>query len=218
MDTFSREYSRAPQQRLIAILAGGKSMRMGRDKAEMTWRGVSALEKLCREAQACGAQVVVVGRKPPENWPLKNAVFVPDETPYLGPLGGLQSALRFAKSREYSRLLCTACDMPLIDATAFSWLFEQSRICAAPHGVVAMRDENLEPLFAIYSVHVLPLIENRLRENRRSLLGLIERGDFATVEAPPEIAAKLLNLNTPEAWRAAEIEAPREYSQTKENQ
>ena len=209
----SREYSRAPQTRLIAILAGGKSTRMGRDKTAMTWRGVSALENLCREAMKSGAQVCVVGRAQPENWPLGNVTFLPDETPHLGPLGGLGSALRFAESREYSRALIIACDMPLLNAAALSWLFSKSENGTAAHGVVALRGENLEPLFAIYAISVLPLIENRLRENRRALHGLIEYGDFSTVEAPPKIAAKLANLNTPEAWRAAEIEATREYSQ-----
>ena len=208
-----REYSRA-QKKLVAILAGGKSVRMGRDKTEMTWRGASVLETLCREAMKSGAQVLVVGREPPQNWPLENVTFLPDETPHSGPLGGLQSALRFAQNREYSRALCIACDMPLLDAEAFSWLLKKSEIADVPHGVVARRGENLEPLFAIYATRVLPLIEKRLRENRRSLRGLIERGDFMAVEAPPEIEVKLVNLNTPEAWRAAELDAAREYSQS----
>jgi molybdopterin-guanine dinucleotide biosynthesis protein A len=201
MTPFQREDSPTDNARLIAILAGGKSLRMGRDKAQMFWRGFPLLEYLCREAYKSSARVVVAGRAKPENWPLENVSFLPDETPHLGPLGGLESALRFARANSFERVLAIACDMPLLDFGALSWLFEEAGKHVSQHGLAVLRESEIEPLFSVYTTRVLPLVENCLRENRRSLRGLIGSGDFAKIEAPPEIARKLLNLNTPEEWR-----------------
>lgn len=174
---------------------------MGRDKAQMRWRGVPLLQRLCRAAHESGAQVLVAGREKPQDFPLQNVAFLPDETPHLGPLGGLQSALRFAQQNGFARVLAIACDMPLLDSSALSWLFEFAEKSEAQDGLCVLREGEIEPLFAVYTTRCLPLVENRLREKRRSLRGLIESGDFAKVEAPPEIARKLTNLNTPEEWR-----------------
>jgi molybdopterin-guanine dinucleotide biosynthesis protein A len=59
-----------------------------------------------------------------------------------------------------------------------------------------------EPLFSIYKGACLPLIEANLAAGRRSLHALIKAGEFNFVEAPPEISALLVNVNTPEDWAA----------------
>jgi len=177
----------------VAIFAGGASRRMGRDKAQLTIEGVPLLERTARVALEVPARVLVVGREAPSDWPLLQVGFVPDDTPGLGPLGGLQTVLQ----RE-AEVLALACDLPRLTADGLRWLLSQRTATPSPHGLVVDNEGQLEPLFAIYTQACLPLINANLAALRRSLHALIAVGDFAFVPAPPEIAAQLINVNTPE--------------------
>lgn len=177
-----------------AILAGGESRRMGADKANLTFGGVPLLERAARAAQAAGLPVLVAGRARPPDWPLPEADFFPDAAPGLGPLGGLETALR----RAGTPVLALACDMPLLTPEALRWLRELAATSVGPHGLAVTRAGRWEPLFSVYAPACLPLIESRLAQSRRSLHGLIEAGDFTNVEAPDWVAAQLVNVNTPE--------------------
>ena len=81
----------------IAILAGGQSRRMGRDKALLNWRGQPLLAHMVATARAAGAAEVVISGDPAQY-----AAFgpcVPDQWPGCGPLGGIASVLRASASR-----------------------------------------------------------------------------------------------------------------------
>ncbi len=181
---------------------------MGIDKTLLPAAGgvSSLLEHVVGEARAAASvsSVLVVGRARPENWRLGNetAVFVPnDETPNVGPLGGLQTALRHANGAP---VLALACDLPKMTAAALRWLLDAaSRTAELGDGLVTMNGEQIEPLFSVYAASCLPLLDARLAQDRRSLHGLIEAGNFSRRPAPPDVAAALINVNTPEEWRAA---------------
>jgi molybdenum cofactor guanylyltransferase len=178
----------------VAIFAGGQSRRMGRDKADLTINGETLLERAARTALEVSPRVFVVGRAVPQNWPLPEVEFIPDDEPNLGPLGALQTTLR----RE-NEVLAVACDLPKIGADSLRWLLAQPR---GECGVVVDNNGQLEPLFAIYRAACLPLIEENRSAGRRSLHALIQRGKFHIVSAPLEIQSQLHNVNTPDEWRA----------------
>ena len=182
---------------VVTLFAGGESRRMGQDKAQLPFGKMTMLEHMVRTALDAAPRVFVVGRTRPAAWSLPQVEFVPDEVPGLGPLGALQTAL----GRE-SAVLALACDLPLLTPAAMNWLIEQGNACSAPHGVVVDNGGQWEPLFSIYTRECLPLIEANLVAGRRSLHALIKAGDFAFVQAPPEISALLVNVNTPEEWAA----------------
>lgn len=94
---------------VVAIVAGGKSRRMGQDKAHLLVDGVPMLVRTIFTAQAVAARVFVVGR-PPEMG-LSNIEFLNDAVPGLGPLGGIATALRHVKTASAS-VLALACDLP----------------------------------------------------------------------------------------------------------
>ena len=176
---------------VAAILAGGQSQRMGRDKAGMVRQGETLLARTARVAQEAECSVLIVGRERPDGWPLTDTLFVPDAYPGQGPLGGLATALETASQD----VILLACDMPLLTAEALEWLMGQTR---GKHGLAVRHGELWEPLFSVYTAEVLPLVQERLTAGRRSLQFLIEAGEFNTVIAPPEVAAALVNVNTPE--------------------
>lgn len=183
---------------IAAILAGGHSTRMGRDKANLARDGVSWLERTARLAGNCSLQVLAVGRERPHDWPRDlNVEFVPDALPNCGPLGGLLAALRWAKTHETRSVLVLPCDLPRLNEAALQWLLAQRR---GRDGVATMCGGQLEPLFSIYDVGLIETVAQRLANGRRSLHGVIESGDFEIVTCPIELKMALWNCNTPEDW------------------
>ncbi len=190
-------------QIVIAILAGGESRRMGNDKAQMLWNGVPLLEHLCRIALATKRRVLVVGRERPADWTLNEVVFLMDEERGIGPLSGLKTALQWAHRNDCQTVCALPCDVPLLTTDAINWLI-QLEVAPEKDGIATRSGEQLQPLFARYQVSCLPLIDELLSQNKRSLHALIWAGDFFVVEAPPEIAHQLLNVNTPDEWNWAQ--------------
>lgn len=195
--------TQSPRKFGVAVLAGGQSRRMGSDKAALLWNAVPALEHICRVAAETGNRVLVVGRERPTNWPLQTE-FLLDEERGIGPLGGLKTALQWALARDFFAVLALPCDTPLLTSSALKWLEESSSSPCIVNGFVVRSEEKLQPLFAIYKLSCLSLIDKQIRQNRHSMHAFIEAGEFETVAAPPEIARQLVNLNTPEEWRHAQ--------------
>ena len=194
----------------VAILAGGQSRRMGRDKAQIDVDGLPLLERTAHLARAVRTSVVVVGRARPDDWPLPDVLFVEDEAPGEGPLGGLVTALRHA---DGATVLLLACDLPALTSEALSWLLNAGAQCqpALVDGLVTINGGRREPLFALYTPHCLPRIEAHRATGRRSLQALIDAGEFTHVEIPPTFATALVNVNTPDdlaAWRQSGTRRP----------
>lgn len=206
----------------VAILAGGASRRMGRDKAGIEIDGLPLLERTARLARAVSSSVLIVGRTRPADWPLPNVSFVEDEWPGEGPLGGLAAALRrleapplFGASgadRPYGVLLL-ACDQPALTPEALTWLREAAQECsqALVDGLVTVNGGQREPLFSVYTPHCLPRIEAHVTHGRRSLKALIDAGNFQFADLPPTLIPALVNVNTPDdlaAWRQSGTRRP----------
>ncbi len=179
----------------LAVLAGGQSRRMGRDKAALEWQGQTLLERVVQTARQVVPRVLVAGRPQPSSWTLPDVSFLPDARSGEGPLRGLEAALAFA---DGDAVLCLACDMPLLSADALRWLLAQASLAPPDaHGLAVRNSGQWEPLFSVYFAPCLPLVRERLAAEQRSLHRLIETGDFIASDAPPWVCAQLININTP---------------------
>lgn len=184
---------------VVAILAGGKSSRMGTDKANLTINGETILARTARMAYIVSEPPpLIVGRETPKDWNAVPARFISDEAPPIGPAGGLRTALRYAGDLP---LLALSCDLPALTEEALVWLSLQR---LGEYGVVVRNGDQLEPLFAVYTPPCLKLLLDNIAAGKRSLHALIQAGDtgFNIVDAPGEIASALANVNTPEQWTA----------------
>ncbi len=183
----------------LAILAGGSSTRMGRDKALLDDGNGPLLARLAAIGLHCDLPVLVVGRSRPPEWPLPEVGFVADDDPGQGPLGGLATALSHA-----APVLVIPCDLAAMTVRALNWLVQQAARQPLRDGLVTERDGLIEPLFACYTAQCFGRVKERLRSGQRALHRLIADGDFRHVAVPTPLWPALANVNTPEEWRRFE--------------
>jgi molybdopterin-guanine dinucleotide biosynthesis protein A len=108
------------------VLAGGRSSRMGRDKADVEWRpGQTLLARAVALAEAAGcAHVIVSGNRPGYD-------HVVDRSPGAGPLGGIESVLAERRETLDGRLLLVVpLDMPMLTRATLTRLLEAGRASA----------------------------------------------------------------------------------------
>jgi len=187
-----------------AVMAGGASRRMGRDKALLSLDGEPLWLRQARVLREAGAITVGVVRQR-EQTPLAVPTGIAlwhDAVGGAGPLAGLQAALG---AGETERVAVLAVDMPRIDAGWFRWLLG---FCAPGGGALARHlNGGYEPLAAIYPCAALAEVTRRLTTGgERSLQSLVDRligdGLMTSVPLPPDDAWRVANWNT-----SAEVEA-----------
>lgn len=173
------------------VLVGGKSSRMGRDKALLPGRSRYLVEEVADAVEAVVGNVVLVGE--PNRYRALNYRCIADLRPDLGPLSGIETALASTRS-ELNLVL--ACDMPAIDGAQLNALLE--RAAQSPSPCVATRDAQgrVHPLCAVYKREGLPVVRRRLDEGRLALIDLLEELQAEYVPFHGVVA----NLNTPDDW------------------
>ncbi len=182
------------------LLAGGRSSRMGRDKALLELGGRSfveiGLEKLrvaCREVRLLGNDPAL-GRF--------GAAVVPDAIAGRGPLGGIVAGLEVSES-EWNLFL--AVDVPFVPVEALKMLLVASRADGAMC-VMAEAFGQPQPLVAVYARAALPTLRTELDAGRWKVMSAIEAAG-AVRYLPFEQDGWFRNLNTPEEFAEAEAKA-----------
>jgi molybdopterin-guanine dinucleotide biosynthesis protein A len=187
------------------VLAGGRSRRMGADKAALPIEGEPLLRRVVGRLRLALPAVLVVG-------PAELALLVPgvrvvlDSRPGMGPLAGLEAA--FAAS-ETPRAFVVACDMPFVAPVLVRAMADYAAAKAQDADAVVLRSgEGVEPLHAVYSATCLPIVTELLDAGTRSLHELLVR--LHVVEFPAGEATRLdpsglsaFNANTPTEWERA---------------
>lgn len=181
------------------LLAGGRSVRMGRDKAGLHFAGETLLPTLVARLQTCCERVVVVRREDQELPDLPPGVdVVQDLLPNLGPLGGLLTGLAVAPTPY---VFLAACDLPLLDPSLVRWL--GSHPAREADVILPMRDGHAEPTHAIYGARCLGAIKQAVLSGELGMgtwLGAVrvERVDEAQWRAVDPDGRSFLNVNTPD--------------------
>ncbi|MGH7495577.1 MAG: molybdenum cofactor guanylyltransferase [bacterium] len=151
-DDFGR---RSVRRGTALILAGGKSSRMGRDKALLPLGNTTVIEFLmARLRQVCEEVIVVTRLEQPYSSLGASVLF--DLMPDKFSLGGLYSGL--LQSPAQVNFVC-ACDMPLISPSVVSYLLE---LLTDFDVAVPRLEGQVEPLCAVYTKACLPAIHARL--------------------------------------------------------
>ncbi len=94
----------------LAILAGGKSKRMGRDKSVLPFQGEALIQRVYKRLSGLAAEVIIIAPRTQENLSIGIRI-AEDILPGRGPLGGLYTALSIASNEAVALV---ACDMPFV--------------------------------------------------------------------------------------------------------
>ncbi len=170
------------------VLVGGRSSRMGRDKAFLPFRGGVLAGAVARAvAEAAGSAVLVGNPAIGIGYPA-----IPDLYPGEGPLGGILTALRHT-SADWNAIV--ACDLPDLGAALLRELLREARRRDAGVLMAAGRSGQAEPLCAVYHRRVLAALEEAFGRGIRKITEAARNEmQVAAVEC------ELHNVNTPEDW------------------
>lgn len=174
-----------------AVLAGGQSSRLGRDKALISSRGRTLVGRAVDLLAGLFARVVLVAPARPGYEGLE-VERVADRWPDAGPLAGIEAAL-FAAGGEPVFVL--ACDLPLVDAELVASLAAVRPDFGAggPAARLAQAGGVLQPLCGLYAAACGPLFTRALERGVRPMHeALLEIRFLEWVEVAPE---RLLNVN-----------------------
>lgn len=172
-----------------AVLAGGRSTRMGTDKAALPFGGMTLLEWQARKLRALGIEDIMVSGS---MLPAAGTRFVPDLYPHRGPLSGIHACLLAARTEN---VLVLGVDLPLVPLSALRGLGE-----AHTGGITALcHGQAVEPLIAIYSAQLAPAAEAILRTPDTAVRRLMERAALRRLRFDGD-EALLMNCNTPEGY------------------
>lgn len=174
------------------LLTGGRSSRMGRDKATLPVDGVPQAKRIIDLLSSLGVETTVLGREPVEG-----ASFLPDHAEFAGPLAALA---RYEPKREF--VLVLSCDLPRFSPAILDLMKERIESAQAAVPVV---DGFRQPLCALYrsqAFGVLQQIEDPCAMGWLDALQvqLIPESDMAEAGIDPRVAR---GANTPEEFKAA---------------
>jgi molybdenum cofactor guanylyltransferase len=187
------------------ILAGGKSRRMGRDKAFVDFKGRPLLARALEVARSVAQDVRIVGGGDGDRQKFESyAAVVEDIFPDCGPLGGIHGAL-LASRTELNLML--AVDMPFVSSRFLQYLIDEAKIASQASVVVPHAGGRRQPLCAIYRRDFVDAAEAALRAGRYRIDLLFEVVETRVLEEE-EIAHAgfscdlFRNLNTPQELEA----------------
>ncbi|MGQ9693611.1 MAG: molybdenum cofactor guanylyltransferase [Thermodesulfobacteriota bacterium] len=178
------------------ILAGGKNLRMGENKAFLEINGQRIIDRTRRLFQELFAEVILVTNSPFAYLDL-NLRMVADLLPERGALGGIFTGLFYS---SFSHAFVAACDMPFLNKELISYLIS----LAGKYDIVIPKTEDgLQPLHAIYSQKCLPHMENLLRQGNLKIIDffhLVKMREVLTNELITfdPLQKSFFNVNTPE--------------------
>jgi molybdopterin-guanine dinucleotide biosynthesis protein A len=176
-----QQTSAAPRVSAV-VLAGGKSRRLGVDKALLKLDGELLLARILRTLAKLSDDLLVVADDRAKLAHLEAPV-VPDVLPGRGALGGIYSGLQ---SMRYPRGLLVACDMPMLNPELLRYMI----LLSSSFDVVIPRiGDNVEPLHAVYSKACAgPIAE------------ILQRGDARIVDFFPRVHVRYVEQGEIEAF------------------
>jgi molybdopterin-guanine dinucleotide biosynthesis protein A len=177
-----------------AVLTGGASRRMGRDKAlvDVDGRALAAIVADALHGAGADGPVLAIGGDRPA-LALMGLEPVADDHPGEGPLAGIITALSRAHHED---VVVLACDLPGVDADAVRLVLAaladepDAHVAAAVDG-----DGRVQPLHAAWRRSTLPRVQEALERGERSVRRMMV--DLVVVAVPGVDPLALADVDTP---------------------
>ena len=165
------------------VLAGGKSTRMGRDKALLPYQGKNLIDAPIEILSKIFPKVVLSVKNDLPGYSLEKIV---DQYVEIGPLGGITSVLKTLNEK----IFCVACDMPHLDEKLIEHL------CSfGEEAVIPVWQERPEVLHAIYSPSLIPAFEHAIASGRYKITDALAGASVKYITQSD--GTSFQNVNTP---------------------
>jgi molybdopterin-guanine dinucleotide biosynthesis protein A len=174
------------------VLTGGRSSRMGRDKALLPIDGSVLVERTAEVVRAAAGSVTLIGA--PGRYAHLGLPVLPDLVPDGGPICGLHTALKITRANWN---LVVACDMPGLTVAFLGDLLAaaQQLGCAC---LTPQTDSGLHPLCAVYHRRSADAVEFAIQHKSLKMHDLLK--SLGAVSWPVADVSLLENVNTPLEW------------------
>ena len=177
------------------ILSGGKSIRMGENKAFIDIEGVPIINRIHNLFKELFQETIIVTNQKELFSNFESNIYT-DLLPNKGALGGLYTGI-FYSTFNYS--FCVACDMPFIKKSLVQYLLNH---VLDDDVIVPRTKDGLQPLHAIYSKNCLEPIKKVIEQGKYKILDfydlvkvkIIKEKDFISFDPLRE---SFINVNTP---------------------
>lgn len=156
------------------ILAGGKSTRMGYDKAFIKIGGKTIIERTIATLKPIFDDIIIVANEPGKFKGLRVKV-VKDIKPNCGPISGIHSGLVHSKTEIN---FVVACDMPFLNPLVIKYMLQ---IANGYDMVVVKLKRGLQMLCAVYDKNLISLLEKNLLSGNYTLRDIIRNADFKVI-------------------------------------
>lgn len=182
-----------------AVMAGGRSRRMGRDKAWIEFEGRPLIARVIDVLREVADEVIIVANE--ARYEELGVRVVADRFPEGGALGGIATGVGAA---QHDLVLVAACDMPFTSAAVWRSLVERAD---GSDAVVPMIAGEYETLHALYTKRCLPAMESALASSRMRVISFFpevrvsEVGEDELRAVDPDLRS-FTNVNTPEELAA----------------
>ena len=183
-----------------AIMAGGKSTRMGQDKAWIELDGEPLIKRVADVLAQVADEVIIVANDP--RYAALGLRVVPDRFPDGGALGGIATGVGAA---AFDRVLVAACDMPFLSVEVWRVLLDHRHDGDV---VIPKIGNELETLHALYAKSCVAAMERALSAGRMRVISFFDEVRVHTIDerelriADPTLRS-FTNVNTPEELAAA---------------
>lgn len=177
------------------ILAGGKSSRMGKCKAELPWGDSTLLLHQIAKLRALGIEDIIISGYPLH---IDGVRTTADTYPLRGPLSGIHAGLAAARGKH---CLVTGVDTPLVAGETYLALIN-AHLRNLSAVTILKHDDRLEPLMGVYESSLSGICEQILMSSSTAVRELYALVPVSTVTYTGD-RALLLDCNSPEDYRAA---------------
>jgi molybdenum cofactor guanylyltransferase len=190
------------------ILSGGKSSRMGTNKALLKINERTNIERIAEQLKAYFEEIILVTNEPTDYQflGLKTAV---DQFPGKGPLAGLHAGL---SASDYENNFVAACDMPFLSGKLAQTLVGKIGDYDAAVPIIAGKRQ---PLFAVFQKRITKQVEQRIEKGELRMTELLEAIQTCYLSENdlqmPNLERAFFNMNNP-----AEYEKAKKWAQAED--
>ncbi|WP_280770009.1 molybdenum cofactor guanylyltransferase [Salipaludibacillus daqingensis] len=190
------------------LLAGGKSSRMGTNKAFLVIEGERNIVRLKRKIERI-TKVLLLVTNDPQNFSFLELPMIEDIKKGQGPLAGMEAGLTTSQT-DWN--LIVACDLPFFDEKVVHVLIEKAKAAPEAQAIVPVIDGREHPLYALYHKSALRLVEENLSLGKRRIRDVLSQLRVEAITTDDLLKAKMtdveiekafFNMNHPEDYKWA---------------